>query len=150
MVTPDPRLGEGRSGGGGEGLDLGLGAFVGGDPVHRGGLQPDPAAGLGQRLVDGHGVTGEAFRGTADDRGEPVRVALQQREASPVLQGLEQLGELELFAGQGQRVLVGGVERDLVLGYSAARMAAGAAPGSRGSPVRGCSSNDHSAVTGSP
>ena len=43
-------------------------------------------------------------------------VALQQGEAGPVLEGVEQLCEVRLVAGSGGRVLVGGLQGRLVLG----------------------------------
>jgi hypothetical protein len=63
---------------------------------------------------------------------------------------LEQFGEVQVLPGAAQRVLVVGLECLPVLGSSASRMAAAAASGSSGCPLRGCSSKDHDAVTGSP
>src|SRR5689334_11545722 len=52
----------------------------------------------------------------AGDGSETDGVALQQGEAAPVLQSMEQLGEVQLLPGAGQRLAVGGLESRAILG----------------------------------
>ena len=73
-------------------------------------------AGLGQRLVLGHRIAGEAFGRAARDGGEAGGVALQQGEVAPMLEGVEQFGEVQYVAGSGEGLLVGGLKGDPVLG----------------------------------
>ncbi len=47
-------------------------------------LQADAATGLGQLLVGGDRLTGQALGSAAGDRGEPGGVALQQGDPAPV------------------------------------------------------------------
>jgi hypothetical protein len=55
---------------------------------------PGTAAGLDQRLVLGYRLADEALRRPAGDGGESDGVALQQREATPARQSLEQIGQV--------------------------------------------------------
>jgi len=63
-----------------------------------------------RRLVGWNRLTRDALGGATGDRGKPVRVTLEQRDPTPVLQAAKQLGEVEAVPGRGERALVRGVE----------------------------------------
>jgi hypothetical protein len=125
----------------------GAGLLIGGDPVHR--LQVGAATSLPRARQRGSACRSGARRRGGRSRRNGRSHAGPARAAASA-PGTEQLSEVHVVSGRGERSLYAAPNFVLSSVNSASRIAAGVAPGNSGSPVRGCSSKDHSAVTPAP